>query len=442
MFDVYRFYDKSIDKIPDELRTEETYLDIIRYHRVRLRAIPVEYRTKEVCIEAVKRNIDDIPSVPKELLTEDLYLEAIKKNGLALTYVTTYTDKLCIAAAMSAQDILEHVARFTKTLCESAVKYSKRVTLNYIPSIYLTYELCLEAVKHNGENFKHVPYNFTSYEMCLTAVENRGSMLNYVPKELRTTEICNKAVKNYGGALEYVPKKVYNYQICLDAVTNYAILAFKYVPDELMTEELCIAAIKNHADTIEKVPDRFMYNPIYDAYLEATAEKSFKMPYHVKSEWFYLSLVRFGGTNIQFVSDKYVTNKMISYAIRSNGLAIMHVDKSKLSAKLCLEAIKQNGNALKYVPKAYVTEEICIAALRNMDDPDIVAYIPPELYTEEVRSLMLAFNYTTAKSYGIKTNMPRIYHFWKHFLISRDLIYFKDNLKTAKKFADIDIKFT
>ena len=108
----------------------------------------------------------------------------------------------------------------------------------------LSYEICLEAVKQNGDVLRYVPEDLKTSEICLTAVEQDGMALEHVPKDLKTPEIHLAAVKQNGDALRYVPKDFRTPEICLAAVKQDG-WALRYVPKDLRTEEICLAAVKH-----------------------------------------------------------------------------------------------------------------------------------------------------------------------------------------------------
>jgi hypothetical protein len=439
MFDVYKRYKNDLTKIPSEYQTEETYIDMIRYHKVCLCNVPL--KTKQICIEAVKQNWLNLPDVPKEQCCEELYFEAIKKEVASLRYVPIEycTDKICYAAVLCYDDVLGWIEKEyrTKNLCRMATKYSLSITLKYVPDEWITQEMCIEAVNHNCANLEFVPKKWITEEICLIAVTQNGYILKHVPEELRSYNLCFIATKTCGDALEYVPEV--SHEICLNAVRNKG-TALRYAT--YVTEEICIEALKQDYNAIEYVPECFYYKKIFDAYFSSYKGITFDPPWKIKSEKLYLNLVQCYGPNIKFVPERYLTQRVVSAAIKSHGLSIGYIDKSKLSAKLYLEAVKQNGNALQYVSKYYISEEICIAALEWYGNYhcDIPKHVPKELYTEKIRSLMLANNYKETKSFGIKTSLPEMYHIWLHFPKSKDIRYFKDNLKKAKKFSDLKIE--
>jgi hypothetical protein len=104
-------------------------------------------------------------------------------------------------------------------------------TLEYVPEVLKTPELCKLAVERNETALLHVPENLKTPELCKIAVEQCGSALDYVPEALKTPELCMIAVENYGVALEHVPETLKTSDLCKIAVENEG-YALEYVPNQ------------------------------------------------------------------------------------------------------------------------------------------------------------------------------------------------------------------
>ena len=90
-----------------------------------------------------------------------------------------------------------------------------------VPRECRTYAVCLEAVKHDWQNFSLVPYDLRTAEICIEALKHEG--------------------KKYG-ILPYIPKEIQDPQVWLLAVKNG--LNTMKVPTELITEDMCMYAAK------------------------------------------------------------------------------------------------------------------------------------------------------------------------------------------------------
>ena len=175
--------------------------------------VPNEHRSYAVCLAQLARNGYDITCLPTENRTAELYLVAVR--------------------------------------CSPAT-----VALRWIPSEYLTYDICFEAVKRSGENLQYVPEKYRDMEMCLLAVKRYGEILHIVPHELRTLQFC-KDVALAGRKLKHVPdqfkEEVYAY-VC--SLRPYGILQ---IPENERTKEHYLLAHNSGLD-IEYIPEDMRSN--------------------------------------------------------------------------------------------------------------------------------------------------------------------------------------
>ena len=166
---------------------------------------------------------------------------------------------------------LELVAREQRTpdICLAAVKKNGN-NIIYVPEDLRTPEICSLAVNHNGDNLNIVPEKYKTPELCLKAVQNirrdqRDQFhLNAVPEDLRTQEICSLAVNYNGFNLYYVPKKYKTARLCLEAVQNAkGQFLLRSVPEQLRTPEICLEAVRIDYHNLAFVPEKFKNERIY-----------------------------------------------------------------------------------------------------------------------------------------------------------------------------------
>ena len=69
------------------ITTEEEALAAVRRNGKSLEYVPENLKTAEVCIEAVRQNGWALQYVPKKLRTPELFLEALKKDRSMLKFV-------------------------------------------------------------------------------------------------------------------------------------------------------------------------------------------------------------------------------------------------------------------------------------------------------------------------------------------------------------------
>jgi hypothetical protein len=124
---------------------------------------------------------------------------------------------------------------------------SHSIMLSNRRCIWNNKELCLEAVKQDGDALYHVEEQIT--ELCLEAVKQDGHALEFV--EEQTTEICLEAVKQNGIALFHVKEQTED--ICLEAIKQNGI-ALCYVKEQ--TTDICLEAVKQNGCTLYYVKEQ------------------------------------------------------------------------------------------------------------------------------------------------------------------------------------------
>ena len=91
---------------------------------------------------------------------------------------------------------------FTEEECIKIIKETylekyenKQLSFTQIPEAYLSRELCLLAVKRDGNNINYVPYDMQDQEMYLVALED-GFPLDEIPMRFLDRKMCIAAIKN------------------------------------------------------------------------------------------------------------------------------------------------------------------------------------------------------------------------------------------------------
>ncbi|MEQ6391236.1 DUF4116 domain-containing protein [Bacillaceae bacterium S4-13-58] len=181
-------------------------------------------KTPERRLEAVKQNGRTLKMIPKKLHSVPLCLEAVRQNASAIKYVSrkVITEDICLEAVRTDGTIIEYST--------------------YIPDIFRTKKLYLEAIKQNGQAIEFVPDKYKSEKFCIIAIEQNGLALEFVPNKILSKELILLAIEQNGLALQYVPSKKRNKELCNTAVKNN-VLALEHVPNRYKKTELCNVAI-------------------------------------------------------------------------------------------------------------------------------------------------------------------------------------------------------
>jgi len=81
--------------------------------------------------------------------------------------------------------------------------------LKYLPSDYITPDLCLISVSSDGFTLDHVPKYHKSIKMCFAAIKNIGDAIEYVPDEFKNVKMCRSAAKSMTSlrTLKFIPQQ-------------------------------------------------------------------------------------------------------------------------------------------------------------------------------------------------------------------------------------------
>jgi len=230
-----------------------------------------------------------------------------------------------------------------------------------------TQEICLAAVKHNGNFLRYVKNQID--EICLTAVKQEGNALKYVKNQ--TDEICMAAVKQEGNALKYVKNQTD--EICMAAVKRDG-SALEYVKNQ--TNEMCLSAVKQYGSALKYVKNQ--------------------------TDEMCLSAVKQDGSTLKYVKNK--TDKMCLFAVKQHGYALGYVKNQ--TDEICMAAVKQNGHALLYVKNQ--TDEICMAAVKQ--NGHVLHHVKNK--TDEIR--MAATTQNSIAFENVQEKTPKIKELFKN----------------------------
>lgn len=263
----------AIELVPSTLsKYYDICLEAVKNHADALGAIeaPTDPKDlaiyKKICLVSVQNYGDALYNVPLKLRDYDICMAAVKNSGISIRFIPRQElfdastkekyKELFLAAVKQDSEALRLIPPndIDFDISLAAVKSDKGFisSLNLIPRKFRKYSLCLEAVKVNAWQLKHVPppiieyYDdnneyatkidekaFKSYKkICIVALKKDGKLLDVIPGNLRDYDICFEAVKQNGQVLYYVPTVLRDYKMCVEAVKQNR-AALHHVPDKL-----------------------------------------------------------------------------------------------------------------------------------------------------------------------------------------------------------------
>jgi hypothetical protein len=418
-FETRQFKDSSDRELTDDLKNQLFNNPVLKQLLLEKNSIPVEWikyldkkHKTQKYLEAVIENDVNILSIPDELITKEMWVEAIKQNGSLLEYVpkNLRTIDLCMIA-VTTSDIWRPALRSvpeefkSKELCMSAVKQNGE-SLAYVPIELRTKEMCVAAVKtdwkavqyvppttENKDIFKYVvqkdatgikliPVKKKSKELYMLAVQSFGESLEHVPEEFKSKELCMTAVKQNGIALMYVPEKFKTEELCLIAVKKFG-LVLNWVPEEFKSKELCMTAVKQNGESLAYVPKRYKTEKMCILAVRnnprsiVSVPNTKDMPFRTK-QLCIEAIKKDASAYLNAPINLRKDNSFIFSAVTENVEVVKYISSDILTPQFCMRLIKLNPKSLMYIPKYKRTAELCSTAVSM--DINLLDHVPHEIF--------------------------------------------------------------
>ena len=230
--------------------------------------IPDSFKTKEMLLYAFSKNPEYIISMPEEFVNEEIASAAVEHSGFLLRYVPERlrTKDICMIAVKSGNDgLLKNVPSnvLDAEICLTWLKHVKRVVqpLKQIPKSLWNYDICLAAVKIDGDELGRIPKEYIDGAMCLAAVRETAAAAKNIPAEIFTKEMAELVVSDSGVWFEYIPKRLLTEELCILAIRwgdHYSRTALRFVPEEIKTQKMCDLAVKRSPWSLQDVPEKYV----------------------------------------------------------------------------------------------------------------------------------------------------------------------------------------
>ena len=117
--------------------------------------------------------------------------------------------------------------------------------LESIPDRLRTRPVCEAAVRCGGNNLRGVPKEFLTYDLCLEAIKNGLVFPEFVPEEYYTDELLKAFAIKSGDFIDRLPKRFLSEELCILAMeNNYSVGSiFSHIPN--VTERIVKVFLKN-----------------------------------------------------------------------------------------------------------------------------------------------------------------------------------------------------
>jgi hypothetical protein len=217
-------------------------------------------------------------------------------------------DEMTDIALQQNAGLIRFIEHQTPALCLTAVRYGgydddgyflPGYALEHIRPDAQTHEICMAAVRENGNVLRYVRPDLRTHEICLAAVTTDGCALQYVPAEIRTPDILHAAINDWGAAIQYIRPDEQTPELCELAIATSPETALREIKE--LTSELCLFAVQLDYRALRNVPE------------------------HLRTEEICLA------------------------AVTQSGYALLWIPVHQQTPAICYEAIRRNGHAKKLV---------------------------------------------------------------------------------------------
>ena len=132
------------------------------------------------------------------------------------------------------------------------------IMVGYVHDDLINEDMIIAALKtQNGINaFSSIPLKFKTEDYYIKFFNIHPKLISLIPDNEKTYNVCMAAVKLNGENLQYVPHNIMNDELCTEAIITSE-NAFKYIPEHLRTENICLAATIEYVTKSMAIPDKF-----------------------------------------------------------------------------------------------------------------------------------------------------------------------------------------
>ena len=407
----------TVNNMQTESQSEtfERYLQSVREDYKNIQSVPnpatdkhADLTTEQyytICSKAIAQNSNAYKLIKDP--TYDISIFVIKQSSYIFRDIKLQTPCMCLIAVQNDGLSLSNCRWQSPEICLEETKKTG-IALGYVMEQFMTFEVCVEAVKDYGDAIKDIPINVMnkfgpeqSGLLCMEAVTKSCSALKYI--NFKTPALCIQALKTGIGALQYFSKDMIN-SIGKDVISQLCIEHFKKSPYAISSIknpsfELCLESVKHYGSSIREIKDgrlsAFTTDQIHQLYKEAinNTKNSYLTIYLSDSVMARFNKKQIYELYVGLAKNAYglssYLNKMEDFskeeiyelqmiAVKHNGNSLYYIKEQTL--ELCIEAVKQNYKALGLISKDVMKElidnsafmELCIEAVKQ--DSNALSY--------------------------------------------------------------------
>ena len=406
---------QALAHVPSEMQTHRMVIEAFLHHtpnpeRPLLMCVSRDLRdNSEIVHLAVKTDAENFKLVKKDLITEEMSRAAVLKNPENIDLVpdriktfdfcydmylkTTRKDLIHNDMPMEYEQEFQKRERLRLAKSEEMQKKvaSGKMKLKDVSKELLTYDLCFEAVRHDGSQLGDVPKSYRDYPMCLKAMETSSEAVEFVPRIDRSYSFYHTAVELNPRNITIVPDQMRDREMYRNALANGTHETLRDIPKDMLTPEFVAECARDNKDLwrgvapyfterevarpLEKDPSIYRYLPEILKERPKLAQEASRLdpsnfayvPNTVKDQAFCDAYISAHPDKLDMLPYDFRTEENCAKALAKDGLQISSVPTEVLTRELCHIAVRSKSEAYEFLPKDLKSYELASQAKITSD---------------------------------------------------------------------------
>jgi hypothetical protein len=224
----------NYSKIPTKFYTFKV-CKLALQHGMKFNELSEKNKTAELYDFAIKNNFINFADTPDEYKTESQYMQELTMQRI--TYEKIPEDKrtinihyLALTSNLIENMDLVSADKFTPFVLDKMVKMGMFIK---IPQLYLTQDICNQAVKY-GYSINDIPKKYQTDELYKVAIQANYMNIQYI--ENPSDELCYLAINRSIHAITHIKPEKISFDMCTTQMQKY--LSLYNIPDKCITKEM------------------------------------------------------------------------------------------------------------------------------------------------------------------------------------------------------------
>ena len=308
-------------------------------------------------------------------LSEEIILELVKVKPAVIEFVKNLPEEVYCEVVSKDGKLIKHITIQTQKICDVAFANDK-ASFPHIQKKFKTYDMCLEAVKLDGDYLDFVPDDHFLDSVIMEALSRSGNALRFIKDP--DDKMCFTALNNNPAAIHHIKKPTdAMYLIACKTQPQF----YNFIKDKsiINDQERLIELVNANPELLSNIN-----NPTYEQCLKA---------------------VKKSGRLIKDVPKEHHTEELCLIAIQDFPDALSWIDGDKQTDIMCISGVVQKGQVIRYVKKQ--NHDVCLAAVEN--DGLALEFVDELYQTIDIVKVALKQNNASFKFIKNKTEEVLIY---------------------------------